>query len=121
MHEELWIPIASFLAFTIVIVAFVFFKYKTRVETQETFRLALEKGTELSPEFIAHLGEPEPSKDRDLRRGLIWLAVGFATAIFAMMVDEPDATGPLLGIGAFPTLVGVAYLTMWRFGARKDR
>ena len=120
MEEGLWIPIASFVAFTIVIVVWVYFRYKTRLETQQTFRLALEKGTELSPEFIKHLGEPEPSKDRDLRRGLIWLAIGVATALFAVILGEPDAVGPLLGIAAFPTLVGAAYLTMWRFGARKD-
>ena len=120
MHEELWIPIASFLAFTVVIVVWVYFKYKTRMETQQTFRLALEKGNELSPDFIKQLGEPEPSKDRDLRRGLIWLAIGVATALFGVLVNEPDATGPLLGIATFPALVGAAYLAMWLYGARKE-
>ncbi len=120
MDEGLWIPIASFAAFTIVIVVWVYYKYKTRLETQQTFRLALEKGNELSPDFIKQLAEPEPSKDRDLRRSLIWLAIGAATALFGVMVGEEEAVGPLLGIAAFPTLVGAAYLTMWRFGARKD-
>ena len=121
MEEEgLWVPIGFFIAFTIMVVTFVYFKHKTRMETQRTFRLALEKGNELSPEFIKQLGEPEPPKDRDLRRGLIWTAVGIATALFAVILDEADAVGPLLGISAFPTLVGVAYLIMWRFGPKKD-
>ena len=120
MNEELWIPIASFVAFTIVIVSLVYFKYKTRNATQKTIRLALEKGGELSPEFIKQLGEPEPSKDRDLRRGLIWVATGVATATFAIVLNEPDALGPLLGLSAFPALIGAAYLTMWRFGSRTN-
>jgi hypothetical protein len=105
-----------------VIVTFVYFKHKTRLETQRTFRLALEKGSELTPEFIKQLGEPEPPKDRDLRRGLIWTAIGIATALFAIGVgvDEAEAIGPLIGIATFPTLVGVAYLIMWRYGPKKD-
>ena len=120
MDEGLWIPIAAFTAFTIVVVSTIYYRHKTRLETQRTYRLALEKGNELSPEFVKHLGEPEPSKDRDLRRGLIWVAIGVATALFGVILDEPDAAGPLLGLAAFPTLIGAAYLTMWRFGARKD-
>ena len=121
MEEEgLWVPIGSFIAFTIVFVTVVYFKHKTRLETQRTIRIALEKGSELSPDFIKGLGDPEPPKDRDLRRGLIWTAIGIATALFAVVLDEADAIGPLLGLSSFPTLVGVAYLAMWRFGAGKD-
>ncbi len=35
-------------------------------------------------------------------------------------IDQAEAMGPLLGTAAFPALVGVAYLIMWRFGARKE-
>ena len=118
--DELWIPIASFIAITIVFVAWFYFRHREKSDTQKTFRLALEKGSELSPEFIKQLGTPEPGKDRDLRRGLIWLAIGISFAIFGFAVDEPDAIGPLLGISAFPGLVGLAYLIMWRYGLRKE-
>ena len=70
--------------------------------------------------FVKQLAEPEPSKDRDLRRGLVWLAIGIATAILGVAVGQAEATGPILGTAAFPTLIGVAYLVMWRFGARKE-
>ncbi len=118
--EELWIPIVMFVSIAVVFSLWFYFKYKARLETQQTFRLALEKGSELSPEFIKQLGEPEPSKDKDLRRGLIWLALGLALAILGAAINEPDAIGPMLGSAAFPGLVGVAYLVMWRYGARKE-
>ena len=115
-----WLRWNGVVVLLLVIVAWVFFKYKTRLETQRTFRLALEKGSELSPDFMKQLGEPEAPKDRDLRRGLIWAAIGLATGLFGVILGEKDAVGPLLGIAMFPGLVGVAYLVMWRFGPKKD-
>ena len=118
--EGLWIPIVLFISIAVVFSLWFYFRYKARLATQQTFRLALEKGSELSPEFIKQLGEPEPSKDNDLRRGLIWFAIGLACAILGVAINEADATGPLLGTAAFPALVGVAYLVMWRYGTRKE-
>ena len=119
MNEEIWIPIVAMLSFFAIVFVWVFFRYKTRLDRQQTFRLALEKGTELSPEFMKQLADPEPPKDRDLRRGLVWLAIGVATALFGIILPEEDATGPLVGIAMFPTLVGAAYLAMYRYGVRK--
>ena len=118
--EELWIPIVMFVSIAVVFSLWFYFRYKARVETQHTFRLALEKGSELTPEFIKQLGEPEPSKDRDLRRGLIWLAIGLALLILGAAINEPDAMGPIMGSASFPGLIGLAYLAMWRYGARKE-
>lgn len=118
--EELWIPIVLFIAVTVIFCLWFYFKYRTSMATQETFRLALEKGSELSPELIKQLAEPEPAKDRDLRRGLIWAAIGIAMVILAVAIGEPEAMGPIMGSAAFPGLVGVAYLIMWRFGARQE-
>ncbi len=79
MEGEL-IPVILFIAMTLAFVAFFYLRFRAKVETQQTIRLALEKGTELSPEFINQLGEPEPPKDRDLRRGMIWIALAMASA-----------------------------------------
>ena len=49
--EDLWIPIVMFVSIAVVFSLWFYFRYKSRLETQQTFRLALEKGSELSPEF----------------------------------------------------------------------
>ncbi len=118
--EELWIPIVMFVSIAVVFSLWFYFRYKARVETQQTFRLALERGSELSPEFIRQLGEPEPSKDKDLRRGLIWLALGLGLLILGAAINDPNAMGPIMGSASFPGLIGLAYLAMWRYGARKE-
>ncbi len=118
--DELWIPIVMFVSITVVFSLWFYFRYKARVETQHTIRQALEKGSELTPEFIRQLGEPEPSKDRDLRRGLIWLALGLGLLILGAAINDPNAMGPIMGSASFPGLIGLAYLAMWRYGARRE-
>lgn len=119
MQEE-WIPIVMLISVAAVFIVWFYLKFRSRLETQQTFRLALEKGSELSPEFIKQLAEPEPSKDRDLRRGLIWVALGVAMATFGLTLGEPDATQPLLASSAFPGSIGIAYLIMYFYGTKKE-
>jgi hypothetical protein len=121
MDEEVWIPIVMFVSLAVVFSLWFYFRYKARLETQQTFRLALEKGSELSPDFIKQLAEPEPSKDRDLRRGLVWLALAVGLALCGFAVPDPtgDALRGCLAGAAFPFAIGVAFLIMYQYGARK--
>ena len=120
--EGLWVPIVMFVSLAAVFSLWFYFRYKAREATQQTFRLALEKGSELSPEFIKQLGEPEPSKDKDLRRGLVWLALAVGLALCGLAVPDPsgDALKGCLAGAAFPFSIGVACMIMWRYGARKE-
>ena len=87
---------------------------------QDTIRVALEKGHELSPDLIDRLGHPKAPKDRDLRLGIIWVAVAIGFALFSFAIPEEDATRPMLGIAAFPFVIGVAYLLLNKFAKRDD-
>lgn len=119
MAEEL-IPIVMFISMAVVIIVWLYLKYRSRVETQQTFRLALDKGTELSPEFIKQLGEPEQDKDRDMRRGLIWLSLALGLVLIGFAVPEPEALRGLLAGAALPFCIGCAYMIMYRYGTKKE-
>jgi len=114
-----WIGFTSVVAPVVLLAVFFWFRYKTRREMQDTIRLAMEKGQELSPELIDRLGHPKAPKDKDLRLGVIWIAVAIGTAMLGLAIPEEEATGPLLGIAAFPGAIGIAYLILHKF-ARKD-
>ena len=58
---------------------------------QTTFRLALDKGVELSPELIDRLGHPKPPKDKDLRLALIWLSLAAGLALCGLAVPDQVA------------------------------
>lgn len=119
MNEEL-IPIAMFAGLTIVLSLFFWFKYKNRNDMQQTIRLALDKGQELSPELIDRLGHPKAGRGRDMRLAMIWLALAAGLALCGVAVPDPSGhalRGCLAG-AAFPFAIGVAYLIIWRFAER---
>ncbi len=112
------IPIIGTFVLGGVLWVYFHFKHKTTANVQDTIRAALERGQELSPELLDRMAGPQPSEDRDLRRGLINMAIGVAFVIFGSLMDDPDAFRSLSGIGAFPFMVGIAYVVMWRYGKR---
>jgi len=119
MTED-WIPIVALAVTGLVAVSWLYLRHRGQVETQHTFRLALEKGAELSPDLIRQLAAPEPSRDRDLRRGLVWMALAIGLSLCGLAVPDPDALRGCLAGAAFPFSIGVAYLIMYVYGTRKS-
>jgi len=118
--EALWVPIVLFLSVGAVIALGLMFRYRARAEVQKTLRQAIERGQEMTPEFLQHLGDPPRSRTADLRRGIIAMAIGVGFAVFAIVLGEEDAVRPMLGVASFPLMLGVAYLFLWRFAARPE-
>lgn len=108
-NYELLIPITLFLSTAAVLAVWLMFRYRARRELQTTVRLALEKGQELTPDLVDRLGKPQTDPHADMRRALIWVAVGVGFAAFGLILDEDDAVRPLIAIGAFPVAIGIAY------------
>lgn len=120
MNEDLLIPIVLFGSITITVIAFLYFKAKARTEKQMTLRLALDKGQELSSEFLKQLGEAEPTKSRDLRRGVIWTALACGLILIGFAVPEPEALRGMLAGAAIPFTIGLAYFFMYRYGSKHE-
>ncbi len=116
--DEVWIPLSMFIGLTVIFSLFIFFRFRSRQDLQQTIRSAIDKGQELSPEIVERLGSPPVSPDRDLRRGLIAVGIAAGIALFGVVLGEEDAVRPLLGISMLPLATGIAYLSMYRFGTR---
>lgn len=97
----------------------VYFKFRTRQELQITVRDAVAAGNRLSGEALENLMAALQPKKSDLRRGLLWMAVALAVGVFAIAIDDAEATGPVLGVAAFPFFIGLAYFLLWRLGGDK--
>ena len=120
MGVEIVVPTVMFLGVTIVLCVFFWLRFRNRVEVQQTLRLALDKGQELTPEVIDRLGYPNPPKNKELRLAMIWLALAGGLALCGLAVPDPSGhalQGCLAG-AAFPFALGVAYLLIWRFAGR---
>ena len=131
---EDFIPIIGILATFGTITAIVFgpayLKSRERRDMQATVRAAIEKGQPLPPEVIEALGKEAtknlPSRTRDIRRGIIWLAVGIGLAAFSVISDwngnewNGGMDNGLLGISAIPITIGLAFIVLSFFNKNKD-
>lgn len=106
------VPVVLFLSIAIVVILFLYFRSRARREMQLTLRAAIDKGQELTPEVIERLGTPPAAANRDLRRGIISLAIGFGFIALGVAIPEEDALRPMLGVASFPVLLGFGFLLM---------
>jgi len=130
---EDFIPVIAILSvfgtITAIIVGPSYFKTRERRDMQKTVRAAIDKGQPMPPEVIDALSKEAarniPSRTRDIRRGVIWLAVGVGMAAFSLINrynnswDDSGSNG-LLGLAAVPATVGLAYLVLSFFNKNKD-
>lgn len=115
---EILVPITLFIAMTVIFCLFFWFRYRARVDLQQTLRAAIEKGHDLTPELIASLGgSAQRSKHRDLRLAVIWIAIAAGLTLFGagMSSIEEEVFSVMLAISAFPLMIGLAYVILWRF------
>lgn len=116
----LFIPMVFFAMTAIIAWGYFHFRHRGRTELQATIRQALDKGQELSPELIDRISEPKPGKMRDLRRGLIWIAIAIGFMGLGFTVPDEEARPVLLGVSVFPVAVGLAYVLIWKLSSRDE-
>ena len=132
---EDFIPIfaifAVFGTITAIIVGPTYLKSREKREMQSTVRHAIDKGQDLPPELIdamtKDVASKLPSRTRDLRRGIIWLAVGIGIAAFGT-VSEMGGSGwsgdnfdnGLMGVACIPAVIGLAFIVLSFFNPNKE-
>ena len=132
---EDFIPIfaifAVFGTITAIIVGPTWLKSREKREMQSTVRHAIDKGQDLPPELIdamtKDVASKLPSRTRDIRRGIIWLAVGIGIAAFGT-VSEMGGSGwsgdnfdnGLMGVACIPAVIGLAFIVLSFFNPNKE-
>lgn len=108
-----------------------YFKHRTQKEMQKTVRSAIAEGQSLPPELIDVLTRDVrkglPSRSRDIRRGVLFVAgaIGvallgqFTTLSFGLGESQRISNG-LLGVACLPLMFGIAYLVLARFNKDRD-
>ena len=107
-----------FLGLPIAIVALVLtFRHRRQRLAHETMRLMIERGLTVPPELINPPPPVKPPKN-DLRRGLVWgaLGIGLLIAIKETIPDEQFWAFALV-----PTFIGAAYLVCWLVAWMRER
>lgn len=94
-----------------------YFRARNRRTVFDAIKLITERGEPVAPELMEALVQDKSSPYADLRRGVVFLAIAVATGVFAVVLGEGDAIRPLLGIAAFPGLIGLAYIGLHVFAS----
>ena len=132
---EDFIPLVAILSVfgTITAIAFgpAYLKSREKREMQATVRHAIDKGQQLPPELIEAMTKDVssklPSRTRDIRRGIIWLAVGIGIAAFGFLselgwdrTEMENVANGMLGVAAIPITIGLAFVVLSFFNANKE-
>lgn len=126
MGVEILVPLGTFVMIVLIIAIPAYFKNKEKQEVQATIRAAIAQGQPLPPELIDALTRDTVNKrssaHRDLRVGVVWLAIAIGISLFAWLVgfEEGDAVYPLMGIAAIPGCIGLAFIVLSFFNKNKD-
>jgi F0F1-type ATP synthase membrane subunit c/vacuolar-type H+-ATPase subunit K len=129
--SEVLIPLAGIGMIIAIVLGPAYLKSRERREIQETVRTAIDKGQPLPPEMIdamtRDVAKTLPSRTRDIRRGIIWLAVGVGIAAFSYLSavgwhdnDAGEFFGGMTGVAAIPVTIGLAFLVLSFFNKNKD-
>ena len=120
-----------FSAITAIVFGPSYLKSREKREMQTTVRHAIDKGQDLPPELIdamtRDVASKLPSRTRDLRRGVIWLAVGIGFAAFSYLSnlgwndhDMEGASAAMMGLAAIPATIGLAFIVLSFFNPNKE-
>ena len=105
MAQEL-IPIVLFLVLGAIALGYFYWNNKNRQSVMETVQKAIETGGEFSPELLSQLGAAVNPRVRDLRRGIIFLALGVAGLLCSLFFDIADVVNGIRAGSMFPLLLG---------------
>jgi hypothetical protein len=111
------VPIAFIAMIAAIVIVPRYFRSLERQKMAEALKAAIERGQSLPPDLVDTMNSTAkvaPTPARDLRTGIIWLAValGFAAFGIAIGFEEPDATFPMVAMAAFPGFIGLAFIVL---------
>ena len=126
MGVEILIPLSGIFMIIAIVVGPAWLKSRERREMQNTLRAAVERGQPLPPELIDALTKEQvrklPSASRDLRTGVILLALsaGVAAAFLALGYGVDNDVKFVAGFAAIPGAIGLAFIILSFFNTNKD-
>jgi len=108
------VPIILFIVLGIITLGYFYWNNKNRQAVMDTVQKAIETGGEFSPELLSQLGAAVNPRVRDLRRGIIFLALGVAGLLCSLFFPDPDVVDGIRAGSMFPLLLGGGFLLVWK-------
>lgn len=118
------VPLFGMIFVGAIVITPMILRSQERARMHNTLRRLHEEGQTVTPEMLQAL-QPDDvwsrmprSPNSDLRRGLILIAVALGLVVLGTVLGAGqgylDPVWPVIGAAAFPGLIGVAFLIMWK-------
>ena len=115
--EAIIVPVAFFIALTIIVVTALYINHKNKSKIQDTLQLSIDKGQDLSPDLVKAILRDKPFDD--LKKGVILITIGLSIAVFSLF-DATEQDFEMIGIGLIPVIVGLGYIVVWKLRPKFD-
>jgi hypothetical protein len=115
-----FIPMVLFAVIGLITIGFFYFNSKNRQSIMETVQKAIDQGGELTPELLTKLGAAVNPRARDMRRGIIFMALGVATLLCSLFFTEAEIVSGLRAGSMFPLLLGAGFLLVWKLNRNPE-
>ena len=100
----------------LVIYLILYFSNLRTAKRMDTLIKMVDKGVTVDPEMLEMLNEPSGPR-ADMRKGMVWLAVGIPLTLGIMFQEG----GSAWIFGLIPVFIGIAYLLAMKFELDKEK
>jgi hypothetical protein len=124
MAPAILIPLAGMIFVGAIVITPMVLRSQERARMHNTLRRLHDEGQTVTPEMLQALQPQDVFSNiprtpiADLRRGLILFAVALGMVCLGFALDlgssNYEPLWPLIGAAAFPGLIGLSFLVMWR-------
>lgn len=114
------IPMVFFAVIGFITIGFFYFNSKNRQSIMDTVQKAIDQGGELTPELLTKLGAAVNPRARDMRRGVVFLALGVAGLLCSLFFNEADIVSGIRAGSMFPLMLGAGFLLVWRLNRNQE-
>ena len=119
MSEDVLIPLVVFTAIAAISIAAFFYSYKKRMVVYDAIKVAIEKTGTADPKLVEAIIRDNVGPNADLRKGIILIATAVSFGILGFAVPDDEAVRVMLGLAAFPGLIGLSYAGFHFFAPRE--
>lgn len=111
--EEVLVPLGFFGVVPLIVWIVTSQRTKSHARTSETIQKMIERGDTITPETVQALGIRPSQPHRDLKVGLILIAVAISFFILGGVIPDDEAHAIFAGFASFPGLIGLVYCVFW--------
>ena len=119
MEVAILVPLIAFASIVLIVAMLFYFRHRNRRVIYDAIKTSVEKTGEADPKLIAAITHDSVGENRDLRRGILLLALALGLALIGAYAQSRWIGIPFWAFAFLPGVIGVAYVILHFFIPRE--